>query len=361
MISNECVACGACKSICPKGCIEMVYNKEGFLAPRVDETKCIHCDACKNVCPMLTDYHPDKDMLSAYLFVNEHDYYRNLSNSGGFFKAVSDMVLEEGGVVFGAYLSDDFMVCHGYVEKKEDMFRLMGSKYVQSDMGDSFRLAKQFLEDGRQVLFSGTPCHIGGLRTYLGKKYENLLTVDLFCAGIPSQVSWKSYLEDYFKEEEIRYVQFNYKGQGWWQSGLRIQFAKNDYYHTKRSKKDPYMAVFLNAIALNSPCYHCKFKGEKRNADFSIGDAWNINRIKTNMDDDRGITVALVNTEKGQKIIQQLSNSHHCFEISLEDAMYTRITWNPDVKVPSVRESFIKDLMDKGFRYSYEKNIADKG
>ncbi|MCM1495269.1 MAG: Coenzyme F420 hydrogenase/dehydrogenase, beta subunit C-terminal domain [Bacteroides sp.] len=360
MICEECVGCSACKNICPVDCIEMMYNEEGYFVPFIDETKCIHCDACKKVCPMQEAYQPDKEMQQAYLFIHCQEYYRNLSSSGGFFKALSDVVLEDNGVVFGAYLTEDFLVRHGYVEQKEDIFRLMGSKYVQSEMGDSYKQAKEFLEQGRWVLFSGTPCQIGGLYSFLGKEYDNLTTVELFCAGIPSQYSWKSYLKDYHGNEEIRYVQFRYKGQGWWQTGLRFQYLKDDYYFSSRSRLDPYMAAFSNTVNLNETCYHCKFKGEKKNADFSIGDAWNINRIRVNMDDDRGITIVLINSEKGLKIIKKIQRDNHLFEVSLEEAMFAREEWNPNVNVPDNRESFIYDLKEHGFKYAFENNVSRK-
>lgn len=360
MISEECMGCAACENACPKKCIKMTYNEEGYFTPAIDETKCIHCDICKNVCPMQEAYLPGKKTQKAYLFIHEREYYRNLSSSGGFFKALSDIILEDEGVVFGAYLTEDFMVKHGFVEKKEDMFRLMGSKYVQSEMEGVYEQAKSFLEKGRKVLFSGTPCQIGGLYTYLGKEYSNLTTVELFCEGVPSQYSWKKYLEEYYGDEVIRYVQFRYKGQGWWQTGLRLQFLKEDYFFSNRSRKDPYTASFLNEINLNKTCYHCKFKAKEKNADFSIGDAWNINRIRVNMDDDRGITIVLVNSEKGRWAIEKLKGSHHLFEVTLEEAMFTREEWNPDRNIPDSREAFIHDLKSKGFRYAYENNVKGK-
>ena len=209
---------------------------------------------------------------------------RNLSSLDGFFKAISDMVLEENGVVFGA-------------RSKED-------KYY-------------FLE-----------CHVR--------------------------------LVDYHSDEVIRYIQFRYKGQGWWQTGLRMQFLKEDYFFSNRSRLDPYMAAFLNEVNLNEACYHCKFKAKEKNADFSIGDAWNINRIRVNMDDDRGITIVLVNSEKGIKFIKKLEEKNHLYEISVEEAMFAREEWNPDKKIPDNRKIFLTDLKEKGFRYAYEHNVRKK-
>ena len=167
-------------------------------------------------------------------------------------------------------------------------------------------------------------------------------------------------LVDYHSDEVIRYIQFRYKGQGWWQTGLRMQFLKEDYFFSNRSRLDPYMAAFLNEVNLNEACYHCKFKAKEKNADFSIGDAWNINRIRVNMDDDRGITIVLVNSEKGIKFIKKLEEKNHLYEISVEEAMFAREEWNPDKKIPDNRKIFLTDLKEKGFRYAYEHNVIKK-
>lgn len=282
MITKNCSGCGACNNICPVHCITMQFDEKGYYVPNINTDDCSHCGECERVCPILNSYMPQKTMLAAYLFINGSDYYRNVSSSGGFFMALADRFLRDGGVVFGARLVENTRVEHDFAETTDAMFPLMTSKYVQSDTKNAYAKTREFLESGRQVLFSGTPCQIGGLNSYLGKEYQNLTTIELFCHGIPSPYSWQSYVKDYHGDKVTRYVQFRYKGQGWWQFGLRMQFLHDDYYYPSKGMKDPFMRSFLKDINLNDECYQCKFKSDKKNADFTIGDAWNINRIRCN-------------------------------------------------------------------------------
>lgn len=350
---DQCCGCGACASICQSGAITIGIGDDGFYKPELTADCCIECGACETVCPMCNESSKN-EIQYAYLFINSNQYERNLSSSGGFFKCVADLILDAGGVVYGAAFADDFSIEHVRCENSEQLYPLMGSKYVQSRIGDTFRQAQNDLEHGKTVLFSGTSCQVAGLKNFLGREYDSLYTVDLICQGTPSPEAWKRYLEDYHDDEDIRYIDFRYKSDGWWNWGLRLQYAHKDYFSKARGGHDPYMSAFLQGISLNEPCYDCKFRSMQRVSDFFIGDAWNINRIRVHMDDNRGITTVFVNSEKGLKLFKQLEKQDICFSISLEDALKFREDLLSKKEMPSQRAAFIENLMKHGFRYAYE-------
>lgn len=352
---DNCFGCGACAQSCPQKCIELKENAEGFLSPIVDEKNCIGCGICNGVCQMENnDWKQNTEVIKkAYLFANMNEYYRNLSSSGGFFVAVSNWVLDRGGVIFGAAFTEDFMVSHKYVTNKIDLFALMGSKYVQSDLKNTFSEAKEFLKQGSWVLFSGTPCQIGALNEFLKEEdTSRLVLVDFVCHGVPSTKVWREYLNE-CHNQDIRYINFREKRIGWWEYEFRIQYAKGEYTSKYRGGNDPYIDLFLKKQSLNRTCYDCKYRDEHKYSDFFIGDAWNINRIKNNMDDDRGITIVFVNSAKGEAIIKELQNNN-IFEIEIDEAIkYRTELFEPSI-MPKGRKVFF-DNLEKGFRKAYEK------
>ncbi|MDD6327623.1 MAG: Coenzyme F420 hydrogenase/dehydrogenase, beta subunit C-terminal domain [Lachnospiraceae bacterium] len=347
---DSCMGCGACANICPMNCITMTAGENGFLRPKVDESKCIRCGKCQDVCIMNHDMAHFEDMKEAYLFINKDQYDRNLSSSGGFVKALADYIIErKNGVCFGAAFDRDLSVHHIAIDKKEDVYAILTSKYVQSKTEMTYREVKALLEKERWVLYTGTPCQIAGLMSFLGNKtYETLVTVDIFCHGVPSQELWESYLQEYYGNEEIRYVQFRDKTFGWWNRRFRIQFAHNEMSSAYRPPTDDYLKLFLNSISINEKCMDCKYRQEKRLSDFYIGDAWNINKIKQNMDDNRGITTVVTNTEKAKVILDCLAENNHVFSVSLEDAVFGR---------PELFQKKRETEERKAFWKNYEKGI----
>ncbi len=349
-MKSECFGCSACVNSCPTQCIAMGQNQEGFFVPKwVAKDQCISCGKCMEVCPMeKSSLEPMGEMKRAFLFINRDAYDRNLSSSGGFFKALSDVVFELGGIVCGAAFKENFMVGHKCVQNRDEIYPLLGSKYVQSDLENVFLEIQSFLQQGRYVLFAGTPCQVAGLKNFLKDvECEKLLTVDFICAGVPSQKVWESYIKECHQGEEIRYIQFRYGAKGWWEWGLRVQYAHHEYWKENRME-DPYLRMFLENISINSYCYSCKYREKRKYSDFYVGDAWNINRIRTNMDDDRGITTVFVNTKKGEEFIEKIQNAH-CFEISLEEALQYREDLLHGKKIPDERKRFFEGLTGEGF------------
>ena len=200
---KDCCGCNACVQKCPKHCITMKEDKEGFLYPNVDENVCIDCHICEKVCPVLNQ-NMERMPLNVYVGKNPNEEIRIKSSSGGLFTMLAEQVIDDIGVVFGATFNEKWTVVHDYVETKEGLAKFRGSKYVQSNIGNSFKKAMDFLNEGRKVLFSGTPCQIAGLKNYLRKDYDNLITVDFICHGVPSPGVFRTYLQEEIDKKSAR-------------------------------------------------------------------------------------------------------------------------------------------------------------
>jgi len=243
---KDCTGCHGCVNVCPQKCIEMKEDDEGFLYPNVDYNICISCKKCVKVCPMIIDFKIINNPI-AYACINKDDFIRQNSSSGGIFTLFAESVINSGGVVFGAIFNNDFEVEHNYVESIEKLELLRGSKYVQSKIGFTYKHIKDFLVSGREVLFSGTPCQIAGLKTYLEKAYPNLITIDVICHGVPSPYVWHKYVK--YRESKakstVKGVTFRKKHTGWKNYSVSFTF-KNDTEYNNTFSKDIYMKAFLH-------------------------------------------------------------------------------------------------------------------
>ena len=303
---KACCGCGACSQACPKHCIAMQTDEEGFLYPVVDESACVSCGLCEKVCTLINKKEEKID-TKTYVAYAKDDSKRLVSSSGGIFTLLAEKVLQEGGTVFGAAFDEKFGVHHVKAETANELENLKGSKYLQSRTEETFRMAKQLLEDGKQVLFTGTGCQIAGLKSYLGKDYVNLITADVLCHGVPSPKLWKKYLEHQEKlhSAAVQRTFFRLKKTGWKTYALSLEFT-NDNAYVRIFKEDPYMQMFLKNICLRPSCYDCKYKAMKSQADITLGDCWGIEKYMPEMDDDKGTSVLLVHTEKGQEYIDSI-------------------------------------------------------
>lgn len=315
---TKCCGCTACASSCPKKCISMQYDEEGFLYPVVDKASCVNCGVCEKVCPVNNS--PKKyEISSAYIARNKELDIVKYSSSGGFFDALCKLVIQNGGVVVGAVYADDFSVHHKCAETIEDCKKFYGSKYVQSELDDIFYLVKKHLMNGKFVCFSGTPCQIAGLKQYLNKDYENLLLVDLVCHGVPSPMLWKKYLSMMETKYHSKVVRANFRSKkyGYQSSSMNLKFENSmDYYGSPRI--DVLLKTFYSNIALRPCCYKCPFKGAERTSDITIYDCWHGASILGTRDDDLGYTSVLVRGDKGQKVIEQLAVYLMLYKESIE-------------------------------------------
>lgn len=304
---EKCAGCTACCSICPKKCIEMKPDEEGFLYPVVDTEKCVDCHLCEKVCPVL--HHKIEEKIPGGYVCRSKDLgIVAASTSGGMFTPISRWIIEQGGVIFGVGFGEDWMVKHKMADSLEAAGEFRGSKYVQSYLGDTFENVKKKLEEDRWVCFSGTPCQAAGLKAYLNKEYEKLLIVEVICHGTPSPALWKKYVDYQEKRSrtKLKSVNFRAKTYGYHSGSMELQFQNGKKY--KGSARTDYMLKsFFKEISSRPSCYHCAFKTVSRVSDLSLFDAWHVSQLVPGvLDDDKGYTNVLVHTEKGQKLLEEL-------------------------------------------------------
>ena len=307
--NNDCTGCSACYAACAKGAISITPDAEGFAHPQIDSAKCVNCGLCVKACPVLAKHSP-RTPLAVYAAKAKDDELRLKSSSGGVFSLLARAVIAEGGVVFGAgFDHSDWHVMHKSAENEEELEDLRGSKYVQSEMGDTYKRVRDELTKNRKVLFSGTPCQVSGLRLFLGKEYDNLLLVDVICHATPSPLAWRKFLEkrlatDYTDRaggfRDIMRISFRRKNCGWKRFSLSLRFA-NDNEYLKDLTKDSFMRGFLAELYNRPSCHNCHSRELKSGSDLSIADYWRVHEKFPQMDDDKGTSLILVNTDKGEK------------------------------------------------------------
>lgn len=345
---SHCCGCAACVQRCPKQCITLSEDDEGFLYPKVDATNCIECGLCEKVCPVLHQETPRLPDV-CYAAINPNEKIRKESSSGGVFTAIASAVLKEGGVVFGARFDTDWSVMHDYTETHEGLAAFRGSKYLQSRIGNTFRQAENFLKAGRKVLFTGTPCQIAGLRRYLRKDYPNLLAMDFICHGVPSPLVWQQYLQEVRKKHsdiKINQIYFRDKTVGWKKYSLKINQIKKQEEIAVLSEPFPqniYMQGFLKDIYLRPSCYSCVAKSMKSGSDLTIGDFWGIHQKMPEWDDDRGTSCVLIQTEKGKHYFEQA-------QLKFQEVAYSTIKdGNPALKHSPVVNAHKRTAFFKSF------------
>ena len=301
---QDCCGCHACASVCARHSINMQEDNEGFLYPVVDASTCSDCGLCEKVCPVINQDEPRKP-LKVYAAKNRNEEVRIMSSSGGIFTPLAETVIRDGGVVFGAKFDKDWNVVHAWTDTIEGIANFRGSKYVQSTIGNTYREAREFLKQGRKVLFSGTPCQIAGLKKFLRKEYDNLLTVDVVCHGVPSLLVWREYLKEISKGKEILKIDFRDKKIGW--KNYRVVVKGNDDIVDQPFNENIFMKGFLRNLYLRPSCYACTARSGKSGSDISIADFWGVQNYYPEFDDDKGIGLVLVNTEKGRISYGQLN------------------------------------------------------
>lgn len=317
--SNRCTGCAACASACPTNSITMKEDRCGFLQPKIEKKTCISCHLCEKTCPIINKetFRAGEETV-AYAAINKDETIRAKSSSGGVFYALAKWTIERGGVVFGVRFDDKWEAMHDYSETLEGIIPFLGSKYVQSRIGDTYKQTKKFLEQGRWVLFSGTPCQLAGLRAFLGKEYEKLIQVDLICHGVPSPSVWCSYLKDYFTEGKIQSINFRDKKQGW----LNCQnvITTNTAVIRENMMDNPYFRGFLKNVYLRKSCYDCQFRTYHRNSDITLGDYWGANKLCPQMFDDKGTSIVFTHAVKGEKILSELKDEVELLEQTRDSA-----------------------------------------
>lgn len=357
---EHCMGCYACANICPVECILMENEPEGFRYPKVDYNICIKCIKCIHVCPILNKSIVNNQPV-AYACINNDESIRRQSSSGGVFTLLAEQIIDKGGVVFGAAFDENLVLQHRCVEKEIELEELRGSKYLQSQIGNTYNQAKVFVESGLWVLFSGTPCQIGGLKSYLGKSYENLISVDFICHGVPSPLAWQKYVK--FQEinvgSSIRSIAFRRKDAGWKQFSVSLVF-KNNAHYLQPLNKDLYMKAFLKDICLRPSCHACKFKSLNRRSDITLADFWGVQNMLPEMDDDQGTSLIFVNSFRGQEMFDSISSKMKYIEVDINEAVQYNSAAIKSVKANSNRENFFRNLEKMDFDQLVNKYCKDK-
>lgn len=303
------------------------------------------------------------DFPEAFACINKDNITRNSSSSGGIFTLLANEILEKNGVVFGVAFDEEYNIIHTYAENQKDCEKFRGSKYAQSKMGDSLKKAKEFLDDGRYVLFTGTPCQIEGLKRYLNKEYENLYAQDIICHGVPPHKVWEKYLE-YRKEQSMQIpekISFRNKNEGWRKFSMEFEY-KNGQNYIKTLEQDPYMQDFLRNTSLRESCYNCQFKKKHRISDITLADFWGIENVAPEMDDDKGTSLVIINSEKGKKIFEQIKDKINYKQVDFEEAIRYNPSMTTSVKPDPNREKFFENLDKMPFdelvkKYTYTPSI----
>ncbi len=347
---EKCCGCHACANSCPKKCISMIKDEEGFLYPKIAEDECINCGLCEKVCPFNKTEPLRGSKPKTFAAKILDDDVRNQSSSGGIFSILADKVLENGGVVYGVAMSNDLKSAHHIkVDHKEDLYKLRGSKYLQATTGDIYKSVREELNSGKQVLFSGVPCQINGLKFFLQKEYSNLLTVEVICHGTPSPELWKKYIE-YLEDKhnaKIEKVNFRGKRNGRKKFGL-TEDGENISQYLSQSQ-DPYMQMFLRDYCLRPSCYNCNAKKLESMADLTIADFWGIQNVAPEMDDDKGTSLVIVHSKKGQEIFTKLKEKYICKEVPFEDGIKANSSYHKSATYPSERRTFFIDMNKMSF------------
>ena len=360
----DCCGCTACASVCPKDAILMEPDVLGFKYPKVDLDKCINCGLCEKVCAFNVNYDRSLNLDEPELYAARHKDIHEIetSRSGAAFIAISDYILENGGIVYGVGYKDNFKVVHKRAINKEERNEFKGSKYVQSDLEGIFRQVKKDLKDGKMVLFSGTPCQTSGLNSFVGKKLrENLILVDIVCHGVPSPYIWRDYLmyvENKYKSRVLK-VDFRDKSRVGWTGHIESYLLENG----NKIELKTYTNLFYQHIMLRPSCGKCYYTNIKRPSDFTIADYWGWEKIDKNMNsDNKGISLLFINTCKGAKIFDFIRKKLNVKRVQLDDCKQPNLSHPSELHYSCKKFEHYYSL--KGFEfilnYDFEKGFDYK-
>lgn len=334
---SDCNGCGICTFVCPKNCIHMEQDKEGFFYPIIDETKCIKCGKCKKVCSNCKEnkkYEP-----KAFIAINKNEEERKRSASGGMFMILAKYVIDRAGIVFGVEYDSELKVRHGEADTLERCQKFMGSKYVRSDISNTYQKVKKYLEQDKYVLFTGTPCQCNALKIFLDKPYDKLILCEIICHGNPSPKVFKKYIEELQERKKLKVkdIKFRSKENGWNNSTPIIEYENGE------KEEDPILYQAFMAELISRPsCYACPFVSKDRIADFTIGDMWGIEKINPSMNDGKGASLLIANSQKAINMLPEIEKQTKLKEVDIDLAF--SYNHHENVKQHPKRDDFFKEL-----------------
>lgn len=368
----KCTQCMACVNTCPQGCIAMVDAGEGFAIPQINREKCTSCGACMKVCHRIAPKPETQTPLKTLACWTKNNRDRQKSSSGGAFSVLAHKVLAQGGVVFGATMDSQLQVKHISIERVEDIVKLQGSKYVQSYLGDTYKQVRELLKKERQILFTGTPCQVGGLLTFLRKKYDNLITCDMVCHGVPSQRAFDAFCEKTQLKGRCQGVSFRFTA-GWGYQLARelvapTQAGDSNWAPVVRKVVSPrkawYIRAFNKGLMFNEACFDCAYTNTKRVSDFTMADFWGLgDSVPFNHSTFRGVSLLLVNSPKAIDFLNECSDLFY-EERTLEEAIKGNHNLSHNSIRPAGRDNFISDMQSMNMRelvvkYNIKENPRD--
>ncbi len=355
---RQCCSCRACEHACPRQCIAMV-QKNGFFYPVIDEEKCIKCGLCTQVCQFSGKcMELKKEALDVFAGWSKKSEQVEQSTSGGIFPVLAEHVIGQGGYVFGAGFDDQLVVKMQAISDKKDIVIMQGSKYVRSDTNTTYKQVKELLVKGERVLYSGTPCQIAGLKSYLKKDYEKLICVDLICHGVPTELLFEKYKEYIERTNNSKIISFKFrsKKKGVMSSEYCIEL-NNGKEIREALNKNQYSLTYNSLIAHMPSCNSCPYTSLQRVSDITIGDFWGIEKVDPNAVNPRGTSLIFVNSDKGQRIIAAVKSELELFDEKGEDAQ----RFNPPLRHSTPKhpmsEKFMRELAEKPFELVYKKYI----
>ena len=354
-----CAGCYACEEACPVNAISMEMDSRGFYRPHVNHDMCIGCGKCKSSCDYNSEehIHCNDAPIAAYGIKHLDEKVRAASRSGGIFTAITDYVIDRGGCVFGAYLSNDYEVKHIKCETKAERDLLRGSKYVQSNLKNIYKEVKEQLLTGRLVVFSGTGCQVAGLKSFLKKDYENLITIDIVCHGVPSPGIWKDYV-NYLRRKYGSFTNFNFRDKsilGW---DMHIE----SYLVNGRKKiSREYSSLFTDDYILRESCFECRYTNMSRPGDFTIADFWGVDNFFNQFNDNKGVSLLLVNSSKGEEIFSSINENGSITSLKCDNFNFKHRQLREPTAKPNNYETFWEDYERQGFDYILKKyGLGDK-
>ena len=345
---NNCSSCAACANACTRNAITMQLDTEGFYRPIIDKEKCISCGVCEKICPWthnIENPNQAKQVPETFAAHAIDETIRKESSSGGIFSILAEKILEEGGVVVGVAQLEPSRFGHIIVKDKFNLSQFRGSKYVQANVGMVYRDIKKILNDGQKVLFSGTPCQVAALYAILGHiKISNLFTIEVLCSRIPSVKVFENYITALEEKEKtnLERASFRKKDPSWRNFLLSHKFGTTEI--KVPHKKTPYMRLFLSGLSGNTSCFDCHYRKLPRIGDITLGDFWGIEKFHPEMDDDKGTSVILLNTEHGKALFNTISDKILECKSNIKFATSSNPGLNQHHPKPSKRAQFFRDL-----------------
>lgn len=355
---DNCTGCRMCEHICPVNAIRMQENEEGFIEPVVDNKICIKCGLCSSRCPQLNEVFSDRlKQVEAYAAKNKNIEEQKLSSSGGIFSVIANFVLENKGIVYGAAYNDKLEVEHIGIENKIDLDKLRGSKYVQSNVRNTYKEAKENLDNGKLVLYTGTPCQIAGLKNFLDKEYDNLILVDLVCHGVPSPKLFRKYINWLEKRNKAKINSYRFRDKekyAWGSYGAKVVFDNHKIKYIA-SSLDPYYKSFLEAKTFRDVCYKCKYANTNHLGDITLMDYWGIENQYPNFVDSNGVSAILVNTNKGNQIVKKLNKKMYLLKTTVMNVAKE----NRNLNAPSDKNKVRADVYKNIDNLDYQEYVKD--